>query len=257
MLVLSRGRNDQIVFPTLGMSVEILRISGNKVRLGIDAPRNIPVMRHEVAERGEYKTTDVESGQDGAQLTHAMRNRVHTAVLGLHVLHKQFESGETDDAEATIFKIFNELKAIEDVLDPPSGTTSPSETNKICRALLVEDDSNERELMAGYLRMSGFAVETAHDGLQAMIHLAKHERPDVVLMDMRMPRFDGRKAVAAIRGNPSFRDLKVFGVSGTDPSEIEISVGPRGVDRWFSKPVDPQKIVEAIHEETAADCIPA
>lgn len=49
MLVLSRGRNDKVVFPTLGISVEILRVAGNKVRLGIDAPHEIPVHRHEVS----------------------------------------------------------------------------------------------------------------------------------------------------------------------------------------------------------------
>ena len=53
MLVLSRGRNDKVVFPTLGISVEILRVAGNKVRLGIEAPHEIPVHRHEVSERME------------------------------------------------------------------------------------------------------------------------------------------------------------------------------------------------------------
>ena len=51
MLVLSRSREQKIVFPTLGISVEILQIAGNKVRVGIDAPADIPVHRHEVAER--------------------------------------------------------------------------------------------------------------------------------------------------------------------------------------------------------------
>ena len=51
MLVLSRGRNDKVVFPTLGISVEILRVAGNKVRLGIEAPHEVPVHRHEISER--------------------------------------------------------------------------------------------------------------------------------------------------------------------------------------------------------------
>ena len=51
MLVLSRSREQKIDFPTLGISVVILQIAGNRVRVGIDAPADIPVHRHEVAER--------------------------------------------------------------------------------------------------------------------------------------------------------------------------------------------------------------
>ena len=51
MLVLLRGNRQKIVFPTLGISVEILQIGGNKVRVGIDAPTDVPVHRSEVADR--------------------------------------------------------------------------------------------------------------------------------------------------------------------------------------------------------------
>ena len=51
MLVLSRSNRQKIVFPTLGISVEILQIAGNKVRIGIDAPTDVPVYRNEVADR--------------------------------------------------------------------------------------------------------------------------------------------------------------------------------------------------------------
>src|SRR5882757_2337595 len=126
MLVLSRGRNDKVVFPTLGISVEILRVAGNKVRLGIDAPHEIPVHRHEVSERikanGESETIKFPSSQEtlAARLTHSTRNRLNAAALGLHLLHHNIELGDLTDAESTIFKIFNELKAIETELDGPA-----------------------------------------------------------------------------------------------------------------------------------------
>jgi carbon storage regulator CsrA len=259
MLVLSRGRNDKVVFPSLGISVEILRIASNKVRIGIDAPDEISVLRHEIAEQEAHvNRLGGVNPASPARLSHAIRNRLHRATMGLHVLHKKVESGDAHDAETMIFKIFNELKAIEGEVDPNNGDSGAAmQDDRPCRTLLVEDDANEQELMAAYLRMSGIDVETAMDGLQAMVHLSKHERPDVVLMDMRMPRFDGRKAVAAIRDNPDYLGLKIFAVSGTEQSETHVSVGPRGVDRWFRKPVNPQRIVEAIHEEVAADCVPA
>ncbi len=51
MLVLSRSSRQKIVFPTLGISIEVLHIAGNKVRVGIDAPTDVPVHREEVADR--------------------------------------------------------------------------------------------------------------------------------------------------------------------------------------------------------------
>jgi carbon storage regulator len=51
MLVLSRKKTEVVAFPTLGITVEVVRISGGQVRLGIQAPSEIPVCRQEVAER--------------------------------------------------------------------------------------------------------------------------------------------------------------------------------------------------------------
>jgi CheY-like chemotaxis protein len=103
-------------------------------------------------------------------------------------------------------------------------------------------------LLAGYLRVSGFDVDTAADGLQAMVRLTEHA-PDVVLLDMRMPRFDGRKTISAIRNNPDYRDVKLFAVSGMRPEEMNVTLGPGGVDRWFTKPVDPKGLLEALRDE--------
>jgi carbon storage regulator CsrA len=51
MLVLSRGSQEKIVFPSLGISSEVLHVAGKKVRIGVEAPQEVPVHRGEVAER--------------------------------------------------------------------------------------------------------------------------------------------------------------------------------------------------------------
>jgi carbon storage regulator CsrA len=254
MLVLSRGRNDKVVFPTLGITVEILRVNGSKVRLGIEAPQEVPVHRHEVSERieanGEMETVKFPAPRKSAQakLSHALRNRLNTAALGLHLLHKGIEAGDLSDAEATIFKIFNELKAIEGELEQPAKPKSPPSGDAHRRALVVEDNDNERELLAGCLRRGGFDVETAADGLQAMVRLTQ-KAPDVVLLDIHMPKFDGRKTISAIRKNPDYRGVKLFAVTGSTPEEAHINIGPGGVDRWFVKPVNPDALLEAMQTD--------
>src|SRR5262245_3601774 len=259
MLVLSRGRNDKVVFPTLGISVEILRVAGNKVRLGIDAPQEIPVHRHEVSERmeshGERETLKFPASnkRTAAKLTHDMRNRVNSAALGLHLLHRNVETGDMSDAEATIFKIFNELKAIENELEQPAPSKPTNSTEVHHRALVVEDNDNERELLAGCLRAGGFDVDTAADGLQAMVRLTQ-TAPDVVLLDIRMPRFDGQKTISAIRRNPDYRGLKLFAVTGTRPEDTDICIGPNGVDRWFVKPLNPNALLDALQADLADLC---
>jgi len=89
-------------------------------------------------------------------------------------------------------------------------------------------------------------VDTVEDGLAAIRYLSERAKPDVILLDMRMPRLSGPQTVSSIRCDPKLQGLRLFAVSGTDRSTADVSIGPKGVDQWFSKPVNPQKLVEEI-----------
>jgi carbon storage regulator CsrA len=60
MLVLSRRTNEEITFPVLGISVEVLRIEGGKVRLGIRAPRSVRVLRGELDFKDEWDNYEIQ-----------------------------------------------------------------------------------------------------------------------------------------------------------------------------------------------------
>jgi CheY-like chemotaxis protein len=62
-------------------------------------------------------------------------------------------------------------------------------------------------------------------------------------MDMLMPRLGGPEAVRTIRSDPRHHGLKIYAVSGTSPQNLGMETGPKGVDRWFQQPLDPERLV--------------
>lgn len=249
MLVLSRGRNDKIVFPNLGITVEILNIGGSKVRVGVDAPPNVTVLRHELAENDGGAPTQEPQPSEG-KLSHELRNRLHAAKLALHLSQKLVQVNRLEDADRTLQKALDEFAALEQrLIEAKHVAPAARPAGVLGRALLVEDNLNESELLASYLRLSGFQVDTARDGQDALSFLENEKRPDVVLLDMRMPRCDGPATIHAIRANPELRDMKVYAISGSSPDQLGVQRGPHGVDQWFPKPLDPAVLVRELSRQ--------
>ena len=246
MLVLSRREGERIVFPTIGVALEVLRLKGNTVRIGIEAPKSVTVLRDELSPAASLFGPESQaspSHESGPRLSHAVRNRLHTATLALRVFKKQLENGMAGDAEASFRRVLDEFEAIEQQASDRAKPVSRRTT------LVVDDDANESELLAGYLRMSGFDVATAADGADALSYLSQNVCPDLMLLDMIMPRIDGPATVRAVRGNPELRSMKVFAISGSTPAKSGVVEGPCGVDRWFRKPLDPEYLVREIARE--------
>lgn len=249
MLVLSRREDDKIVFPNLGITVEVLRIAGRSVRLGITAPSHVRVLRHELAgDEAEGLDSVVAAVTPGRISDHQLRNRLNRATLGLSLVQQYLEKGRAAAADVELEKVLAVFQSLEEDLSPIAREAAESGH----RALLVEDDANESELLAGFLRLSGFAVDRAFDGSDALEYLAEKGQPDVVLLDMQMPRCDGPMTIQAIRTNPSYAGLRVYAVSGQVADEAGVTIGPSGVNRWFRKPLNPQSLVTELRRELQA-----
>lgn len=245
MLVLSRGPSEKICFPNLGISVEVLRIQGNRVRLGVDAPQSVRVLRQEVAHNVQTGLSELGSAFDADRLNHETRNRLHTAQLALKLLERQIQAGLQGDSLVTLQKALREF----DALDTEICGKQILETTHSPRALLVEDNQNEVELLSGYLKLFGYEVDSADNGLKALIYLSRHTPLDVVLVDMNLPEMDGAETVRAIRSNPDLNQVKIFAVTGRSQEECGLPLGSKGVDRWFQKPVNPEVLVREIQHD--------
>lgn len=249
MLVLSRKANQTIRFPNLGICVEIVRIAGGKVRVGIDAPKDVRILRGELAD-----DLPAEPEWDVARKQrHELRNQLNSVSLALLLLQKQLDSGRSDDAERTLSEALQALERLDRLASADATNLDSADSqSQARRALVVEDNDNERQLLAGYLQLCGYDVDAVPDGVAAMEYLAESRQPDVVLLDMQMPRMDGRKTISAIRCNPAYRGIKLFAVSGMDRESMDIPLGEHGVDRWFHKPLTPSKFAKALDSEMAA-----
>ena len=174
---------------------------------------------------------------------------------GLGLLRLQLDAGMLEEVRTALVQFRDEFQllryGVEGEMEEIAAKPRPKAAKRR-KALLVEDDRNQRELLAGFLRQSGLTVDTAGDGADALDYLGTHSRPDVVLLDMGLPRVDGPTIVREIRNNPDFGGLENFRRHGPYRGRIRFERGPRGVDRWFQKPLDPAVFFRDLAEELDA-----
>ncbi len=113
--------------------------------------------------------------------------------------------------------------------------------------LVVEDNPDLRDVLGLVLRHHGFEVVLASDGVEA-VEQARQQRPDVVLMDLMMPRMNGYEARAALNDN-GHPPIPVIAITASLVSREEITA--RGFVDLLRKPVRSQEVVETIRRHTA------
>ena len=87
-------------------------------------------------------------------------------------------------------------------------------SNRPLRVLLVDDNEALRENLVECLESEGLVVSQASDGAEALGRLASEERPDVVVLDLVMPRLSGRELAAALRSSPELNGLRLVAMTG-------------------------------------------
>ncbi len=115
------------------------------------------------------------------------------------------------------------------------------------RILIVDDVTWNRDLLAAFLAEGDHDVEFASNGEEA-IAVAREHRPDLILMDLRMPVLDGREATRRIRLTPGLERLKVIAVSASSMSREERDVGT-DFDAYIRKPVAREVLFHAMAEQ--------
>ena len=115
------------------------------------------------------------------------------------------------------------------------------------RVLVVDDSDVIRTLIALNLELEGFEVVTAVDGQDAL-DMVHEVAPDVVTIDVRMPRLDGFDTVRRLRTDPRTSHLKIAMVTAC-AQEGDLRRGDEvGVDAYLTKPFDPEVLVRTVRD---------
>lgn len=89
------------------------------------------------------------------------------------------------------------------------------------KVLIVDDDPDAQEILGRIVKHLGFDIQTADDGIQAL-ELVHEEFPDLIFLDLMMPRMDGFNALARLRATPRTRSIPVIVVTAYAPRQIDM-----------------------------------
>ena len=110
------------------------------------------------------------------------------------------------------------------------------------KVLVVDDDTNISELLRLYLEKEGFSVITCADGLTAL-ELQKSEMPDIILLDIMLPKFDGWQVCREIRKTSEVPIIMITAKSETFDKILGLELG---ADDYVSKPFDAKEVVARV-----------
>jgi CheY-like chemotaxis protein len=128
----------------------------------------------------------------------------------------------------------SDVQAVQ-LIDKPRPVLSLKPGQKKCRVLIADDVEDNRELLVQILRPVGFKVRLAYDGEQAVREFELW-RPDLILMDFRMPVMDGHEAIRRIRAAAGGRDVKIIAVTASAMDENRQDLLGIGADDFIGKP---------------------
>jgi two-component system, OmpR family, alkaline phosphatase synthesis response regulator PhoP len=120
------------------------------------------------------------------------------------------------------------------------------------RILIVDDDQDIRKLLGHRLKLDGFEPIFAGDAISA-VNQARHERPDLILLDLMLPAGDGYLVMERLKAMPALEGVPVIVVSARDPATEQDRSSELGVDAFFRKPFDYSELLLAIRRALGHD----
>lgn len=114
------------------------------------------------------------------------------------------------------------------------------------KVLIVDDSLTQRMILSALLAQQNYEVVTANDGAEAVIK-AKSEMPDLIIMDVVMPKLNGFQATRAITSDEATWHIPVILLTSKDMESDRIWGLRQGATAFLHKPVDPQQLIDMLN----------
>ncbi|MCT0198101.1 response regulator transcription factor [Synechococcus sp. CS-1325] len=111
--------------------------------------------------------------------------------------------------------------------------------------LLIEDDTDMRELVAGHLEHGGFRVECADDGIKGQA-LAMQANPDLILLDLMLPKVDGITLCQRLRRDERSAGIPILMITALGGTKDKVSGFNSGADDYLTKPFDLEELLARV-----------
>jgi CheY-like chemotaxis protein len=122
---------------------------------------------------------------------------------------------------------------------------SDSSPDRVVDVLVVDDHEDTRIILREYLSAHGYRVREASNGEEAIAEL-RRACPDVMVLDIRMPKVDGLTVLRSVRGDARLCSLPVLALSAHALPDEMREISEAGTDAYLTKPAEPREILYAV-----------
>jgi CheY-like chemotaxis protein len=126
-----------------------------------------------------------------------------------------------------------------------AGAQRTLDASAALRVLVVDDNADAADMLLYLLQLSGQQVRVANDG-ESALRSAVEFRPHLVLLDISMPKVDGREVARRLRADASTKDAYLVAVTGFSPADTVLDMSPAGFDARVTKPLENDALVALI-----------
>ncbi len=150
------------------------------------------------------------------------------------------------DAEKALIQV-HDPESAGDLLEREKARQPPlSPAADRAHLLVVDDDRVSRKLASTLLERHGFQVTEAADGAAALERVAADDPYDLMVLDLKMPKVDGREVMRRVRSSIGTAGLPIVVLTGLEEADLEVNPLDEGADDYVLKPIDPSRFVARV-----------